>query len=57
MYFLREKIFLDIDEGIFEACDATLKLLVKRKEKIAPCLIELRNSFLDEINDETKKKG
>ncbi len=55
--FLREKTFSDIDEGIFEACDETLKLLVKRKEEIAPCLIELRNSFLDKIKDETKKKG
>ncbi len=50
--FLREKAFSDIDEGIFESSDETIKLLIKRKEKIAPCLIEMRNAFLDKINDE-----
>ncbi len=44
---LRKSAFSDINEGIFESCDETIKLLIKRKEKIAPCLIELRNSFID----------
>ncbi len=50
--YLREKTFSDIDEGIFVSCDETIKLLIKREEKIAPCLIEMRNAFLDKKRKE-----
>ena len=50
--YLREKTFFNIDEGIFISCDETIKLLIKREEKIAPCLVEMRNAFLDKKRKE-----
>ncbi len=52
--YLRKTVFEDIDNGIFVSCDETIKLLIKRKEKIAPCLIEMRNAFLDKTVKERK---
>lgn len=44
---LREAVFSDIKKGLLMSCDETLKMLIERKNKISPCLIELRNSILE----------
>lgn len=43
---LRKAVFEDIEKGLLLSCDETLKMLIERKSKISPCLIELRNSIL-----------
>ncbi len=44
---LRQTVFSNIEDGLLMSCDETLKMLVERKNKISPCLIELRNSIID----------
>lgn len=44
---LRQAVFSDIEKGLLLSCDETLKMLVERKNKISPCLIELRNSIIE----------
>ena len=49
---LRKEAFCDIDKCMLLSCDETVKMLMERKSKISPCLIELRNKILENMKGE-----
>ena len=49
---LRKEAFTDIDKCMLLSCDETVKMLMERKSKISPCLIELRNKILENMKGE-----